>query len=287
MAMTTEQAVLHLREDPRWEHVMRDSYLDEDTSAAARRFEASGEFAAVRAIVGDRLPGATVLDLGAGTGIASRALSRAGAARVVALEPDPSPVIGRGAIARVCEGLPGVLSLSGYGEQIPLAEGVVDVVYARQVLHHARDLPGLLRECARVLRPGGLLLATREHVVDGPEQLRAFLDYHPVHQLAGGENAFSLGEYLDAIGESGLHLIGTLGPWDSVINAFPAVQADTEIPGFARSRFLSRWGVLGRLALALPGAERRARRSLERPEPGRLYSFLCERPPDGLRRQGA
>ena len=283
MAMTTEQAVLHLRNDPRWARAMRDSYLDEDASAAARRFEASGEFAAVRTLLGEWLPGATVLDLGAGTGIATRAFSRAGASRVVALEPDPSHVIGRGAIARVCEGLPGVLSLSGYGEQIPLAEGVVDVVYARQVLHHARDLPGLLRECARVLRPGGILLAAREHVVDGPEQLRAFLDYHPVHQLAGGENAFSLEEYLAAIDASGLRLVLTLGPWDSVINAFPAVQTDTEIPDLARSRFLLRWGLLGRLALALPGADHRARRSLERPEPGRLYSFLCERPHAGLR----
>jgi hypothetical protein len=37
-----------------------------------------------------------------------------------------------------------------------------------------------------------VLLATREHVVDDPAQHAEFLARHPVHQLAGGENAFSL-----------------------------------------------------------------------------------------------
>jgi ubiquinone/menaquinone biosynthesis C-methylase UbiE len=124
---------------------MRDAYLDEDTGAAARRFEASGEFAAVRVLLGDWIAGATVLDLGAGTGIASRAFAQAGATRVVALEPDLSSVVGQGAIARACEGLPAVLRLSGDGECLPLREGAMDIVYARQVLHQAHDLLGLLR----------------------------------------------------------------------------------------------------------------------------------------------
>ena len=55
---------------------MRDAYLDADVRGAARRFEDSGEFIATRRLVGEAVVGSVVLDLGAGTGIASRALSR-------------------------------------------------------------------------------------------------------------------------------------------------------------------------------------------------------------------
>ena len=275
--LSTEQAILRLRADPQWASLMRDTYLDEDAPAAARRFEASGEFRAVLTLLGETLSGATVLDLGAGTGIASFSLCRAGARRVVALEPDPSAVVGYGALARICGNLPEVIPVSGFGERVPLAGSSVDVVYARQVLHHSRDLPGVLRECARVLRPGGLLLATREHVVDDANQLAAFLASHPVHRLAGGEHAFGLQEYRSAIDGAGLRVVSQLGPWDSVINAFPAVRSDAEIRAHARRYYHARWGVFGRLALAIPGADRRAMRTLDQPLPGRLYSFLCVR----------
>jgi SAM-dependent methyltransferase len=186
--------------------------------------------------------------------------------------------VGLGAMALVCEGTSAVHPLSGVGERLPLGNRSVDIVYARQVLHHARDLPALLRECARVMRPGGLLLATREHVVDDATQHAEFLRNHPVHQLAGGENAFSLPEYLSAIAAAGLDVRRVIGPWDSVINAFPAVNADAEIPDFARRTYRARKGLRGRFALLLPGADRRAYRALDQSIPGRLYAFLCERP---------
>jgi SAM-dependent methyltransferase len=276
--MTTEEAVLRLREDPAWAARMRDSYLDGDLEGAAGRFERSGEFSGARALLAGAIDGANVLDLGAGTGIASRALARAGAAGVLALEPDPSAVVGLGAIARLCAGEPRVRAIAGHGEAIPLRDGVVDVVYARQVLHHARDLPRLLAECARVLRAGGLLLASREHVVDDEAQLAEFLASHPVHRLAGGEHAFSLAAYRQAIRGAGFDCVSILGPYESVINASPAVQSDDELPALARTAFLGKYGLLGHLALLLPGARERARRVLDQPTPGRLFTFLCRRP---------
>lgn len=58
------------------------------------------------------------------------------------------------------------------GEQLPLPEASVDVVLMISVLDHCAEPAQTLRECHRVLRPGGLLL-----VLSG-------LRYNWVHQLA-------------------------------------------------------------------------------------------------------
>jgi SAM-dependent methyltransferase len=275
--MTTDEAILHLRADPQYAQLIRDSYLEEDTRACVERFASSAEFAAVRALVRAKLEGGSVLDLGAGTGLASYALAQAGAARVYALEPDPSAVVGRGAIERLGLG-PNVELLEAAGEEIPLPDGALDLVYARQVLHHITDLTRLMRECARVLKRGGLLLATREPVADDDEQLRTFLAEHPVHQLAGGEHAYRLDEYTGAIAGGGLRLRRVFGPYDTIINAFPEVQTQEELELLPRRTLEQRLGRLGALASALPGVKRVVRARLNRyPLPGRLYSFLAER----------
>jgi len=88
-----------------------------------------------------------------------------------------------------------------------------DAVYVRQGLHHAADLPRMLEEIARVIRPGGVLLACREHVVDNYEEsLQAFLDSQVDHQLYGGEHAFTLQDYRSAIAASGLIMLNEMGP---------------------------------------------------------------------------
>ena len=176
--------------------------LGPDVVASAHRFEATGEFAAVRALLGDRLRGASVVDVGAGTGIASYAFARAGAAKVWAVEPDRSGEVGRGAMAKLMAGLP-IEGVDAFGEQMPLPDACADIVYTRQVLHHAHDLPALLRECARLLKPGGVFLACREHVANSEDELRRFLESHPVHQLAGGEYAFTYQQYVSAITGAG------------------------------------------------------------------------------------
>jgi SAM-dependent methyltransferase len=86
--------------------------------------------------------GATVLDLGAGTGTLTRAL-RERFARVLAVEPD------EGMRARFDGEI-----LAGSAEEIPLADGSVDAVLVGEAYHwfdHTRALP----EIARVVRPGG------------------------------------------------------------------------------------------------------------------------------------
>ncbi len=271
--MTTEMAVLALRQDPRFAELVRDGYLGPDVLGNAERFLASGEFAALVRILGDRLRGATVLDVGAGTGIASYAFARSGAREVVALEPDPSEVVGQGAIRRVARGLP-VTIAAGLGEALPFADGRFDVVYARQVLHHARDLDALVRECSRVTARGGLVLATREHVVDDRAQLEQFLAAHPVHQLAGGEHAYPLAAYVTAFRRAKLGGPRILRPYDSVVNAFPEFSDDASLRRHPAALLERRLGAVGRLAALLPGVPRIVRRLMDRPVPGRLYSFI-------------
>jgi ubiquinone/menaquinone biosynthesis C-methylase UbiE len=275
--MSAEEAFQTLRRDPRYRDLIRDAYLDEDVSAAAARFEASGEFAEVQALMQRWLPGGVVLDMGAGNGIVSYALARAGAAQVIALEPDPSDSIGRGAVERLCAGLP-VTTLNSFGEHIPLPDTSVDAVYTRQVLHHTTDLPQVLRECYRITRPGGLFLACREHIVDDDAQMAEFLAKHPVHQLAGNENAYRLDEYTGAIVSAGYQNLRVLRTYDSVINAFPAVRSQQELATLPEKRFRQAFGplggALGRISLLRALYWRR----LHKPVAGRMYTFVAYKP---------
>ncbi len=113
---TVEEAIRLLREDPVERERLVDAYYEPDPVTAARAFAASAEFAAVRRICGP-LDGRELLDLGAGNGIASYAFARAGA-RVTALEPDPSELVGHGAIRLSCAGLP-VEVVDAFGEKLP------------------------------------------------------------------------------------------------------------------------------------------------------------------------
>jgi ubiquinone/menaquinone biosynthesis C-methylase UbiE len=273
-----DEAIRTLRRDPRYADLVRDAYLGEDVQNSAERFRASAEFAEVQKLLDGQIKGKTVLDLGAGTGIAAYAFARSGAKRVFALEPDPSSEVGTGAIRRISNGLP-ITLINGVGEAIPLPAKSLDVLYTRQVLHHTRDLPLVMRECARVLRSGGVFLACREHVVDNEQQLREFLATHPIHQLAGGENAFALEQYVSAIRAAGLRLDQVIGPWDSLINAFPQVRSAAEFERMPRTVLERRFGWIGAAASYLPGVRRLMWGRIRRPAPpGRMFSFLAIKP---------
>jgi SAM-dependent methyltransferase len=93
------------------------------------------------------VPGATVLDLAAGTGKLTRLIADLGA-DLVAVEPSAAM---RAEFAAV---LPGVPAHEGTAEAIPLADGAVDAVVVAQAFHWF-DATHALREIARVLRRGG------------------------------------------------------------------------------------------------------------------------------------
>jgi SAM-dependent methyltransferase len=167
-----------------------------------------------------------------------------------------------------------------FSERLPFDNGQFDIAFARAVLHHTRNLHSACGEFFRVLKPGGRLIAVREHVISRQKDLPAFLSRHPLHRLYGGENAFLLSTYTDALLQAGFAMDVVLSPLSSVINYAPYTEQTLKdaIADRLGGR-LAMQGVLRR-AFGLPGLWSLACRTLSWVDrrPGRLYSFVCTRP---------
>ena len=276
-ALSWEEAVRWYREQPNNEAEVRNNYFDLPVLGAAERYARSEEFAEVLRLLGPG-NGKEILDLGAGNGIASYALAAHGW-NVIALEPDESSEVGAGAIDLLVKdtGLP-IKVVRDFGERLPFADESFSTIHARQVLHHARDLENMVKELARVLRRGGLLLSTREHVIDRDEHLEPFRDAHPLHFLYGGENAYTIKRYVEAFTSAGLRLLQMWGPVESILNFFPGTEQErqTTIRQIANHSCL-RFGRLLAWSRRFRAAQLRRHTQNDR-TPGRIYSFLVERP---------
>ena len=273
--LTWEEAVQWLRDQPEKSELVKFCYYDDPLETAAERFLQSEEWLEVLSLLKSKSSG-HVLDIGAGRGISSYAFAKSGY-EVTALEPNPSLLVGAEAIRQLSShtGV-NIKVVQDWGETLPFADNTFDIVYGRAVLHHAYDANKLCKEAARVLKPGGILLVTREHVISRLEDLPKFLDSHALHYLYGGENAFLLQEYIEAINQAGLKLKRLLGPWDSVINYAPMTKA--EFHAMISSKFPGGIGrnLFQKLVLLKP-LENLIARYLSRKSqsPGRHYSFLA------------
>ncbi|MEO8814505.1 MAG: class I SAM-dependent methyltransferase [Mycobacterium sp.] len=98
-----------------------------------------------------RCAGLDVLEAGCGEGYGADLIART-ARRVVALDYDDA------AVTHVRTRYPRVQAIQGNLAELPLPSGSVDAVVNFQVIEHLWDQAQFITECARVLRPSGLLM---------------------------------------------------------------------------------------------------------------------------------
>lgn len=156
-------ATHYSRERAFWDSKGRDAYVSLSEFDQAR----------ILRWIARRPDEARCLDLGGGSGMTARMLVDAGAPFVVCT--DISAEMLRHS------GLP---SVQGDALHLPFADGSFDLVVAAAFLHHVPGREGaVIRECARVLRPGGRIvgydpsarcLQNRIFMGDGPFRLGSF-----------------------------------------------------------------------------------------------------------------
>lgn len=133
--------------------------------------------------------GRVVLEAGSGEGYGANMIADV-AARVIGLDYDA------GAVEHVRAAYPRVEMLQGNLAELPLDDASVDVVVNFQVIEHLWDQAQFLRECLRVLRPGGrLLISTPNRITFSPGRDTPLNPFH-TREL----NAAELAELLVAAG---------------------------------------------------------------------------------------
>lgn len=110
----------------------------------------------------DRCAGKTVLEAGSGEGYGADMIASV-ATKVTGVDYDT------GAVEHVRARYPRVEMIQGNLAALPLPDASVDVVVNFQVIEHLWDQGQFLRECLRVLRPGGeLLISTPNRITFSP-----------------------------------------------------------------------------------------------------------------------
>ncbi|MGH3016166.1 MAG: class I SAM-dependent methyltransferase, partial [Gaiellaceae bacterium] len=116
-------------------------------------------------------PGATVLDVGAGTGAGTlRLVELVGAERVAAVDPS-APFV-----EALRDRLPGVDVRQASAESLPFEDGSFDAVLAQLVVNFMADPETGVAEMRRVTRPGGAVAACVWDYAGEMTLLRAFWD---------------------------------------------------------------------------------------------------------------
>jgi ubiquinone/menaquinone biosynthesis C-methylase UbiE len=158
--------------------------------------------------------GETAVDVGSGTGgdVVAFAGQVGPTGRAVGVEPSPGlrdEARRRAAGARV-------EYVDGHAEALPFDDESVDALRCERVLQHVDNPAAVVREMARVLRPGGRIALIDTdwataiiHPAD-PDVLRRMVDYF----LSGSANPFSGRQLRGLVADAGLEVIGeTAGTW--------------------------------------------------------------------------
>lgn len=267
--MTWEDTIIEIRSKPEFIELVREAYFSDDLVDNVKRFRNSNEFKeTIKELKSFNpiLKGKKLLDIGAGNGISSIAFALEGII-VTALEPDPSDVIGANAIRRnidLHKLSNEVTVVEEWGESLPFTNNSFDFVYGRQVMHHAHDLSKFVQEGSRVLKANGIFMTTRDHVVKNNSDKEAFLKRHPLHKFYGGENAFTLIEYSNAITNAKLTISRSYDAFQSAINYDPWNEEKVSL----------KFGFIGKIPLVATLLLYIVRKRLNN-IPGRLHTFVA------------
>jgi SAM-dependent methyltransferase len=145
-----------------------------------------------------RCAGLDVLEAGCGEGYGADLIARV-ARRVIALDYDDASV------SHVRTHYPRVQAMQGNLAELPLPDGSVDVVVNFQVIEHLWDQGQFIAECARVLRPSGLLMvSTPNRITFSPGRDTPINPFHTRELNAGELSALLVGGGFTVVSMSGV-----------------------------------------------------------------------------------
>ena len=154
-----------------------DSFAEAYTAETeANLINAYYERPAMLALAGD-VTGRRILDAGCGSGPLFAALRDRGA---IVTGIDASTGMLELARRRLGDGA--ALQVADLGSTLPFPDGAFDDVIASLVLHYLEDWTAPLAELRRVLKPGGRLIASVDHPVQGHPLLRPGTDYFATYE---------------------------------------------------------------------------------------------------------
>jgi SAM-dependent methyltransferase len=137
----------------------------------------------------------TILDAGCGGGGMPLSLAE-DATLVVGIDPAERFQDAGVRLARE-RGLHNLVFALADGMFLPFADGTFDLVLSHAVIEHVADAPRYLRECARVLAPGGhVYLSTAPYLSFAGAHLPRLKVQAPLHLLVGRRAAFATFQFL-------------------------------------------------------------------------------------------
>ena len=175
----------------------------------------------------------TVIDAGCGEGYGAARLAAAGH-RVLALEYDPAVCV------HAAAAYPGITVVRANLVSLPLQPGSVDAVVTLQVVEHLWDVRTFLRECHRVLRPGGVLIASTPNrpvfstgLARGEQPVNPFhVEEFDAEQLLGLLREAGFADVL----VHGLAHADRLRSWEAEHGSLVAAQVEAAMTGASSAR---------------------------------------------------
>lgn len=139
----------------------------------------------------DYRKGITALDIGSGTGFPMLELAMRLGPSCTVYGVDPwSAAANRARLKAAHCGITNISLVEGAAENLPLGDASVDLIVSNNGLNNVPDLPAVLRECARVARPGCQFVMTMN--LDG-----TMVEFYDVYRES--LRAHGMAEYLPAI----------------------------------------------------------------------------------------